>query len=102
MLFLRLFLRVGPWFKVAGLAYSECPDVPAAVRQIEAAGLAVTLENATREDRRAAVKCLTALEVQSLLATLKMLPPKKGGKALNRGDLTSLLLNGLGSPTKVR
>ena len=40
-LFLRLFQRKGPLFRLASLAYKEVPDATAAAAQLAAAGLAV-------------------------------------------------------------
>ena len=101
MLFLRLFLRAGPWFKLNSLAYSECPNVPATAAELEAAGLAESLKKAPKKERMAAVRCLTMLEVQSLLAGLEMLPQRRGGRGLNRAEVVSLLHRGLESPSKV-
>lgn len=42
-LFLRLFQRKGPLFRLASLAYKEVPDAAAAAEQLAAAGLAVLL-----------------------------------------------------------
>ncbi|PRW59254.1 fanconi-associated nuclease 1-like protein isoform X1 [Chlorella sorokiniana] len=42
-LFLRLFQRKGPLFRIASLAYKEVPDAAAAAEQLAAAGLAVLL-----------------------------------------------------------
>ncbi|KFM28553.1 Fanconi-associated nuclease 1-like protein [Auxenochlorella protothecoides] len=41
-LFLRLFLRKGPWFRLQRLDYPEVPDAAAAVGELCAAGLAQT------------------------------------------------------------
>lgn len=45
-LFLRLHLRRGPWFRLAGLAYSEVADAGAAAEALARAGLARLLERA--------------------------------------------------------
>ena len=45
-LYLRLYQRVGPWFRVASLEYSEVPDMAAAVGQLATAGFATTLDAA--------------------------------------------------------
>ena len=42
-LFLRLYQRKGPLFRIASLAYKEVPDAAAAAQQQAAAGLAVLL-----------------------------------------------------------
>ena len=42
-LYLRLYQRVGPWFRIATLEYSEVPDSAEAVGQLAQAGFAITL-----------------------------------------------------------
>ena len=101
MLFLRLFLRAGPWFKLTGMAYSECPDVVGTAAVLDGAALALDLAKADVDERKAAVKCLTSLELQTVLAALQLLPAKQKGKSLSRKQLVNLMHNGLDSPSKV-
>jgi len=42
-LFLRLFLRKGPWFRLNTLAYSELTDIPMSAQQLCQAGMATPL-----------------------------------------------------------
>jgi len=42
-LFLRLFLRKGPWFRLNTLAYSELTDIPMSAEQLCQAGMATPL-----------------------------------------------------------
>ena len=42
-LFLRLFLRKGPWFRLNTLAYSELTDIPLSAQQLCQAGMATPL-----------------------------------------------------------
>ena len=42
-LFLRLFLRKGPWFRLSTLAYSELTDIPTSAQQLCQAGMATPL-----------------------------------------------------------
>ena len=42
-LFLRLFLRKGPWFRLNTLAYSELTDIPMSAQQLCQAGVATPL-----------------------------------------------------------
>lgn len=46
-LFLRLFLRKGPWFRLNTLAYSELTDIPTSAHQLCQAGMATPLYSAT-------------------------------------------------------
>ena len=101
MLFLRLFLRAGPWFKLTGMAYSECPDVVGTAAVLDGAALALDLAKANGNDRKAAVKCLTSLELQTVLAALQLLPAKQKGKSLSRKQLVNLMHHSLDSPSKV-
>ena len=104
MLFLRLFLRSGPWFRLASLSYSEVASVPAAAADIQAAGLAANLADLAPEERRTAVKCLTVVELTSLLASQGLLPEKRrgaGGRGLSRAQLARVLEDGLADPTEV-
>lgn len=100
-LFVRLFLRVGPWFKLANVSYSEVPDVDAAAAELSAAGLAVSLLRAPPGTRASATRALTVIELASLVNSLGLVPPKTR-KQLPRAQLQVLLAQVLGSPDKVR
>lgn len=100
MLFLRLFLRSGPWFKLNTLAYSECPDPVATMEAICKSGLAVWLQSVGRLEREGVVKNMTIVEIQSLLASLDLQPKKTGSKPPSKAQLTQLLANALQSPSE--
>lgn len=101
MLFLRLFLRSGPWFKLQTLAYSECPDPVATMDAICTTGLATQLQSAGKMERGSIVKAMTIVEIQSLLASLDLQPKKTGSKPPSKSQLTQLLSNALQSPSEV-
>lgn len=102
MLFLRLFLRSGPWFKLKTLDYSECGDPIATMDLICQAGLAVQLQSASIAEQVGVVKCLTMVELPALLASLDLYPKKSGSKPPNKSQLTKLLVDALQSPAEVR
>lgn len=103
MLFLRLFLRSGPWFKLNGLSFSECKDILAAALELEEAGLAENLGRIAQMQRKDAVKCMTVLEIQSVLAALD-LQPKKDAKSRPpvKAQLVEILANALDSRNQVQ
>ncbi len=101
MLFLRLFLRSGPWFKLNTIDYSECPDTLAAMDLICEAGLATQLQTAEKHERAGVVKAMTIVEIQSLLATLDLQPGKTGAKPPSKAQLVHLLTVALESPSEV-
>ena len=102
MLFLRLFLRSGPWFKLNTLDYSECSDAVATMECLCKAGLAVQLQAVEKLDRGSIVKAMTIVEIQSLLASLDLQPKKTGSKPPSKAQLVQLLSNALQSPSEVR
>lgn len=54
-LFLRLFLRKGPWFRLNTLAYSELTDIPTSAHQLCHAGMATPLYSASLPDTSPAI-----------------------------------------------
>ncbi|KAL6769540.1 hypothetical protein ACKKBG_A31395 [Auxenochlorella protothecoides x Auxenochlorella symbiontica] len=77
-LFLRLFLRKGPWFRLQRLAYPEVPDAAAAVGELCAAGLAHTCASPASagdagafHDVAALAAVATARELQSACTGLE-------------------------------
>lgn len=101
MLFLRLFLRSGPWFKLNTIDYSECPNTLATMDLICEAGLATQLQSTDKHDRAGIVKAMTIVEIQSLLATLELQPKKSGAKPPSKAQLVHLLSTALESPSEV-
>ncbi len=55
-LFLRLFLRKGPWFRLNMLAYSELTDIPMSAEQLCQAGMATPLYYNSASSRNTAAK----------------------------------------------
>ena len=80
MLYLRLFLRTGPWFKLNSLSFSECDDIHATATQLEEAGLAENLERMPASIQKDAVKCMKILEIQAVLAALSLQPKKDSNR----------------------
>ena len=101
MLFLRLFLRSGPWFKLNNIDYSECPDTLSTMDLICEAGLGTQLQSADKQDRAGVVKAMTIVEIQSLLATLDLQPKRSGAKPPSKAQLVQLLAAALESPSEV-
>ena len=102
MLYLRLFLRAGPWFKLNSLSFSECSDIHATAIELEESGLAKNVERVEVSERKSLVACMKILEIQTVLAALDLQPKKEPkSRPPNKAQLVELLENALEDPSKV-
>ena len=63
-LFLRLFLRKGPWFRLDTLSYSELTDVTASAQQLCEAGMAIPLYSFTAQSTQPSPSVAVATDAQ--------------------------------------
>ena len=84
-LFLRFFLRKGPWFRLSTAQYSELSDAAAAAAELEAASFAaVTASTADPKLLMELGQTLTVAELQQLLGALHLLGRGNKGQLLKQ------------------
>lgn len=84
-LFLRFFLRKGPWFRLSTAQYSELSDAAAAAAELEAASFAAVTASTTDPELLMELgQTLTVAELQQLLGGLHLLGRGNKGQLLKQ------------------
>ncbi|KAG6543623.1 hypothetical protein Mapa_014986 [Marchantia paleacea] len=92
-LFIRLYQRKGPWFRLSSLSYKDVADVTTASEELLASGFMSTdcsAEEAPGVSLRTRIEILNMLELRQLSAFLKK---KKEAASARREELISLLVS---------
>ncbi|KAK6927624.1 HIRAN domain [Dillenia turbinata] len=90
-LFIRLYMRKGPWFRVSNISYKEITDSHQAIKGLSESGYVCSLDsddNIQRDNLEAVLNVLTNIELRDILNKLK----KKCDCGTRKQDVIGLLL----------
>ena len=97
-LFLRLFLRKGPWFRLNTLSYSELSEPLVAAQELSDTAMAhctsTDAEHCWQPLVMALAEALSVAELQQLIASLELLPQGKASGG-SKGQMLQRLQAGL-------
>lgn len=92
-LFVRLYTRKGPWFRMSNLSYSEILDCNEAAKGLDARGYICSVESVTdlqENDFKDLLNLLTVSELREIIYTLKKPTTSKDGIGENRNLYSDL------------
>ncbi|XP_057959611.1 fanconi-associated nuclease 1 homolog isoform X2 [Malania oleifera] len=91
-LFVRLYMRKGPWFRISNISYQEILDSQKAIKELLAAGYISSFESTNElhyDDINEVLNVLTVSELQEITYTLK----KKCTRGTRKRDFIASLLS---------
>jgi len=89
-LFLRLFLRKGPWFRLSTLAYSELTDIPMSAQQLCQADMATPLYPNPASSTNTAAKTRSPPQTAATAAAAAAFSPAGPGTCTSQAAVLSI------------
>ncbi|XP_072071714.1 fanconi-associated nuclease 1 homolog isoform X2 [Arachis hypogaea] len=91
-IFIRLYTRKGPWFRMSSISYPEIMDVHKAVKELDEKGYMCSMEEAHQLSESDVSDILNILSVSELREIWRMLE-KSCGRGMKKQDLVSSLVS---------